>query len=112
MLALRVLHFRLTRLIGRKPDQRSLADFVAANIASVAAYRPPVYPGRVVIFAASDDISDIERVRQSALGWASVAPDRRFVCVPGNHLGILNEPGVRDIAQVVKEELADVRSRW
>lgn len=110
-MALRVLHLRLRRLLGRKPDQRSLADFVAANIVSVAAYNPSVYPGRVVIFAASDDLADVERVRQSALGWASVAPDRRFVCIPGDHLGILNEPGSRVIAQVIKEELAEVSLR-
>lgn len=110
-MALRVLQLRFSRLLGRKPDQRSLADFVAANIVSVAAYSPSVYPGRVVIFAAGDDLADVERVRQSALGWASVAPDRRFVCVPGDHLGILNEPGVSVIARVIEEELADVSPR-
>jgi len=107
-LALRVLQLRRDRLLGRKADQRNLADFVAANIVSVAAYSPSAYPGRVVIFAARDDLANVGRVEQTALGWASVAPDRRFVCIPGDHLGILSEPGVRDMAKVIKEELAGI----
>lgn len=105
-LAARVARLRLNRLIGRRPSRQSLDEFIAANVVSVAAYKPEVYPGRVVIFAAQDDLANVERVSQSALGWAQVAPDRRFVCVPGNHLGILEEPGVRDIARVIQEELA------
>ncbi|MTE01522.1 amino acid adenylation domain-containing protein [Paracoccus sp. YIM 132242] len=108
MLARQVIRLRLDRLRGRKRDGHSLDEFIAANIVSVAAYSPAVYPGRVVIFAARDDLANIDRVRRTALGWAPVAPDRRFVCVPGNHLGILDDPGVRDIAQVIREELGRV----
>ncbi|MCZ0963316.1 amino acid adenylation domain-containing protein [Paracoccus benzoatiresistens] len=107
-LALRVIWLRLGRLLGRKSDQHNLDDFVAANIVSVAAYKPAVYPGRVVVFAAQDDLANTERVRKTALGWASVAPDRRFVCISGDHLGILREPGVRDIARVIQEELGSI----
>lgn len=107
-LAWQVVRLRLNRLLGRKLDGHSLDEFIAANIVSVAAYSPAAYPGRVVIFAAQDDLANVERVRRTALGWAPVAPDRRFVCVPGNHLGILGEPGVRDIAQVIREELGSL----
>ena len=104
-----LLRIHLRRLTGRRLERPLLADFVAANVASVAAYRPPVYPGRVVVFAANEELGEAERAGLSALGWKPVCPDLRFAPVPGDHLGIMEQPGVAHIARVIVEELREPR---
>ena len=104
-LGLGLIRIHLRRLTGLRAERPILADFVAANVASVASYRPPVYPGRVVVFAAIDDMGEAERSGLSALGWKRVCPDLRFAAIPGDHLGILEQPGVEHIARVMADEL-------
>ena len=38
-----------------------------------------------------------------------VCPDLRFAPVPGDHLGVMEQPGVAHIARVIVEELREPR---
>lgn len=61
------------------------------------------YPGRIVIFRARDGLgASGERVRWD-MGWTGlVRADTPVHGVAGDHLGILREPGVTDIARTLR----------
>lgn len=65
------------------------------------------YPGRVVIFRARDGLGhDGERVRWD-MGWSGLVPASTPVHgVTGDHLGILRDPGVGEVAATLRSILS------
>jgi thioesterase domain-containing protein len=66
-----------------------------ANIRAVSSYVPQVYPGRMILFRASEGGTE-----GGALGWSelSVQPVQIY-SVPGNHYTMLSMPSVQVLAR-------------
>lgn len=92
-------------------DIGGVEDFVAANMIAIAAYDPQPYTKRLTIYRASDDRFDSKRAIETGLGWSSIAAAGfDLKDVPGDHLGILNEPNVQVLGTQIKAVL-DVLNR-
>lgn len=89
------------------PPASTVEEFVAANELAVRAYRPSPYPQRLTIIRATDNIFDSHAAIRSGLGWAPVAGGGfDLFDVPGDHLSILEEPAVSELARVLRNALA------
>jgi aspartate racemase len=79
---------------------RTLRDIHEFNSLAVQEYSPQVYDGKVTLFWASADLrTSIDLVE----GWRTLAGGGIEVHeVPGNHLDIVKEPHVQDLAQKLK----------
>lgn len=85
----------------------SVGGFVAANAVAIQHYAPQPYVGRMMIFRAKDNLFDSETAVANGLGWQDVAQGGfEVVDVSGNHLSILEEPGVLDVAAVLAAAMA------
>ncbi|WP_050525268.1 non-ribosomal peptide synthetase [Pseudorhodobacter ferrugineus] len=80
----------------------SVDGFVAANAVAIENYDPQPYAGRMMIFRAKDSLFDSDAAVANGLGWHDVAQGGfEVVDVSGNHLSILEAPGVLDVAAVL-----------
>jgi aspartate racemase len=76
-------------------------------------YVPQVYPGRVILFKATDRAEAATFYFDPDLGWGKLAAGGLDIYeVPGNHLSILKEPHVRVLGEKLrdcldKEQVAD-----
>ena len=87
----------------------SVDGFVAANAVAIQSYDPRPYAGRMTIIRAKGSLFDSDRALQTGLGWRCVAQGGFVVVdVAGDHLSILQEPGVVDVAAVLATELKRV----
>lgn len=85
----------------------SVDGFVAANAVAIESYDPRPYDGRMLIIRAKDNPFDSAQAVATGLGWQDVAQGGfDVVDVPGNHLSILEEPGVLDVAAALAAALA------
>ena len=109
---------QVRRLTGEHASVEEGGDVVALRDgvlkAAAEAYDAVIapYPGRVVIFRAREGLGDGgERVRWD-MGWTGlVRADTPVHGVSGDHLGILREPGVGEIARTLRSALARETSR-
>jgi len=84
----------------------SVDRFVAANAMAIQSYDPRSYAGRMTIIRAKGNPFDSDRALQSGLGWRCVAKGGFVVVdVVGDHLSILQEPGVVEVAATLATEL-------
>ncbi|RUS60627.1 amino acid adenylation domain-containing protein [Pseudorhodobacter sp. E13] len=82
------------------PVLNSVDGFVAANEVAIRNYEPQPYPGHMTIIRAASNAFDSDKAIAEGLGWASVAQGGfDVVSVPGDHLSILEEPGITQVAQ-------------
>jgi amino acid adenylation domain-containing protein len=88
------------------PDHlRRLFAVFAANRRALARYGPGAYAGRLVLFRAGGRI--LEGTLDPTLGWRPLAEGGVTAhVVPGDHYGILKEPGVRILAERLAAEFA------
>jgi thioesterase domain-containing protein len=93
-----------TRAWSKVRRRRSQAETAAAFDATLAAYRPPHYHGRVILFrgarlplgvACGDD-----------LGWADIVEELEVVRIPGYFATAMSEPHVRVLAEKLRILLA------
>lgn len=92
---------------GARGSATTMAGFVAANIMAVESYSPRPYPGRLTIIRATRDNFDSPLALETGLGWAPVATGGfDLYQIGGDHLSILEQPGVVDLAQVIRMTLA------
>jgi thioesterase domain-containing protein len=78
--------------------------FRAAGEAYDRTIRP--YRGRVVLFRARGGLGYEGEVVRWDMGWSGLVPaDTPIHAVEGDHLGILREPGVSEIARVLRGHL-------
>jgi thioesterase domain-containing protein len=80
-----------------------------ANLAASADYVPEKYPGRIILFRASERV--IPAIPHGdTLGWGSVATGAvELHVVPGNHLNMMVQPNVQVVADLLRTSLEKVR---
>jgi acyl transferase domain-containing protein/thioesterase domain-containing protein len=73
----------------------------------ISQYRIRPYPGRIILYRASDGFSTYDGNFQDDLGWRRAALEGLEVCeVPGKHLDMIREPNVRILADEITTRLA------
>jgi thioesterase domain-containing protein len=88
------------------PAPKSMDAFVAANAVSIQRYKPQPYAGRMLIIRADANVFDSPRAVETGLGWQEVAQAGfDVVDVPGDHLSILEEPGIQEVAAAFAKAL-------
>ena len=89
------------------PVLKSVDGFVAANAVAIQSYQPRPYAGRMTIIRAKSSVFDSDHAVATGLGWNDVAQGGfDVVDVPGDHLSILEEPGVVDVAMALAKAIA------
>jgi thioesterase domain-containing protein len=79
-----------------KPLPVVLQNIEEINFAAVKDYQPQIYSGDVTLFLATDLTADYD----SRDGWRELVKGRIDTHeIPGNHLNIIKEPGVRTLAE-------------
>lgn len=97
------------RFMANAPAPKSMNAFVAANAVSVQGYRPRPYGGPMTIIRADANVFDSARAIATGLGWQEVAAGGfDVVDVAGDHLSIMEEPGVQDVAKIFAERLTRI----
>lgn len=87
----------------------SVGGFVAANAVAIEHYEPKPYAGRMMIVRAKHSPFDSAHAVATGLGWQNVAQGGfEVVDVSGNHLSILEEPGVLDVADALAAAIARI----
>jgi aspartate racemase len=82
-----------------KPLPAVLQDIEEINFTAVKDYEPQTYPGDVTLFLATDLTADYD----SKDGWRELVKGRIDTHeIPGNHLNIIKEPGVRTLAEKMR----------
>lgn len=88
----------LTKNRYRAWMQKSPIDQVsAAHWHALTHYTPKFYPGRLCLFTAK--VKRTYEAYDPLLGWEGVAASVEVFQVPGNHVGMLKEPYVRELAK-------------
>ncbi|HYX27924.1 MAG TPA: amino acid adenylation domain-containing protein [Pyrinomonadaceae bacterium] len=86
--------YKIYRQLG-KPLPHVLQNIEQINSAAVRDYQPQVYSGDTVLFLATDLTSNYDLKD----GWRELVKGRIETHeIPGNHLNIIKEPGVRTLA--------------
>jgi len=86
-----------------KPLPIVLQNIEEINFAAVKDYEPQIYSGDVTLFLATDLTADYD----SQDGWRELVKGRIHTYeVPGNHLNIIKEPGVRVLAEKMRAAIA------
>jgi thioesterase domain-containing protein/acyl carrier protein len=101
-------------LVDREDEYSQLPEayraVIRANERALSLYEPTAYAGSVVLFRAMSG----EGVRgpDGTMGWGNVASGGvKTYDVPGNHLSILNEPNVQELARIVTKCLAEAEEQ-
>ncbi|UBF26558.1 hypothetical protein K9N68_00650 [Kovacikia minuta CCNUW1] len=88
-----------------RPLPDSLQDllYIKQNQKILSKYTPQVYPGEVVVFQARDQQVSSAFASDPRLCWNDLAAKGiKIHEIPGDHLGILQEPHVRVLAEKIK----------
>ena len=91
-----------------RPFPQPLEDILYAqkNLKASSVYTPQVYSGRIVFFHAKDQNFSIGVDGDPRSGWRAVATGGVEIHeIPGNHMGMLQEPNVRLLAEKLKLHL-------
>ena len=92
-----IYRFHLWR---NRPLPKLLQSVQEFNFMAVMNYVPKIYPGQVTLFWASEDLRGSYDVQD---GWNYLAAGGvETHNIPGNHLNIVKEPYVRDLAAKLK----------
>lgn len=91
----------------RAADARRLIDVFTAVSQAAGAYRPAPYAGRVLLFAAQEEVAEAVRdPGDAAHGWRSLARgDFEVRRVAGTHVEMMRPPLVEDIARQLREAI-------
>jgi thioesterase domain-containing protein len=88
------------RLIPDDADDRlarQIFSLFASNMRAVLNYRPKPYDGRITLFQAREAI--VKERFEPAREWSRLCDDVELHFVPGNHLTLIQEPHVHELAQ-------------
>lgn len=93
--------YKMYKKIG-KPLPPVLQNIEEINFAAVKDYEPQIYAGDVMLFLATDLTADYD----SKDGWRELVKGKIETHeVPGNHLNIIKEPGVRTLAEKLRSKI-------
>ena len=95
------------RLTGPPPPK---SPFIDASLQAAAVFKPKKYAGKVVLFQIEDweFYSGFRYAPDPSFGWQRVAEDLQIIRVPGDHISMLNEPAVSEVAKRVKHCLRQI----
>jgi thioesterase domain-containing protein len=82
------------------PEQRS---FINRFYAALFSYVPAIHPERIVVYEAK--IKPLIYSPQMRRIWRAIAPGAEYVSIAGNHLTMLREPFVTDLARDLAERI-------
>jgi amino acid adenylation domain-containing protein len=100
--------YRWSLRLGR-PVIPLLRDPSRSLAQAARSYRPSAYPGSITVFRACSP--DAPHPTEGTLGWARVALGGVDVCeVPGEHLTIMHEPQVDELARNLRVRLDRARA--
>jgi hypothetical protein len=93
-------------------DRHMREHFDTVNEA-VKCYIPQPYPGRIVVFRSSVGYRRAEmRIADPLMGWGRIAKgDVEIHIIPGNHLQIVREPGVKQLGETLSTCLEQVQNK-
>jgi amino acid adenylation domain-containing protein len=95
--------YKIYQKFGR-PLPPVLRNIEEINFTAVKDYQPQIYSGDVKLFLATDLTADYD----SESGWRELVRGRIDTCqIPGNHLDIIKEPGVRLLAEKLRSFIAE-----
>lgn len=95
------------RLSRREMSAVTLTTHIAALELRIRAYTPQPYPRPITVFRSTDNDADAPAAITSGLGWAPVAVGGvEVIDIPGDHLTVLEEPHVRELALHLGARLA------
>lgn len=86
------------------PILQSVQEF---NFMAVMNYVPKIYPGAVTLFWASEDLRGSYDVQE---GWNFLAAGVETHNIPGNHLNIVKEPYVQELAEKLRQCIEKTQS--
>jgi thioesterase domain-containing protein len=84
---------------ANRPLPQILQSVQEFNFMAVMNYVPNIYPGKVTLFWASEDLRGSYDVQE---GWKFLAGEVETHNIPGNHLNIVKEPYVQALAEKLK----------
>jgi len=94
-------------MLVNQPSTRRVLQVLRANIRCLRAYRPEAYPGALTLFRAADQSTLRKHVQDPSLGWGRLALGGvEVIEVPGNHVVLLLEPYIHDLARALNEAIA------
>jgi thioesterase domain-containing protein len=85
---------------ANRPLPSILQSVQEFNFMAVMNYVPKIYPGKVTLFWASEDLRGSYDVLE---GWNFLAGVVETHNIPGNHLNIVKEPYVKELAAKLKD---------
>lgn len=77
-----------------------------SNVRAVCYYRPQPYSGQLDLFQAADAL--VTSRRQPFAEWSEQCSNIRLHIVPGNHLTVIHEPHVQQLAGKLAEAMKDI----
>jgi thioesterase domain-containing protein len=97
--------YKLYKKFG-KPLPQVLQNIEQINFSAVKDYEPHIYSGDLTLFLATDLTADYD----SKDGWRELVKGRIDTHeIPGNHLNIIKEPGVRMLAEKLHTAIEQAR---
>jgi thioesterase domain-containing protein len=98
-------------LLGMPSFPREWESFLKEHFASLRAYVPRPYPGRVALLRART--LPVSRLHEADMGWGRMAQGGvEITIVPGSHETILREPHVRLLADALRRTFDEVERRF
>jgi thioesterase domain-containing protein len=99
--------YKIYQKFGR-PLPPVLRNIEEINFAAVKDYQPQIYSGDISLYLATDLTADYD----SKDGWRELVRGQSETCrIPGNHLNIIKEPGVRVLADDLRAQIARAAAR-
>lgn len=96
-------------LKANRPLPRILQSVQEFNFMACMNYVPKIYPGKVTLFWASEDLRGSYDVQE---GWNFLAPNGvETHNISGNHLNIVKEPYVQELAEKLRQSIEQSQSR-
>ncbi len=99
------------QLIPPQADQemaRHIYRVVVANMKALYHYHPRSYPGKIVLFRAREKYIDTRH--DPVDEWKRLVPEVELVLTGGDHLSLVHEPYVDELAQHVRRVLGRLSS--
>jgi amino acid adenylation domain-containing protein len=95
------------RVIDRPfPDALQEILYIQQSQNAASRYTPRLYPGRITLFQAKDQVVSAAVTTDPRLGWRELAEEGLQVhAIPGDHLGMMQEPHVQVLAEQLKPYL-------
>lgn len=95
------------KLIPDEADEAQamrIMELFQSNVRAVCLYRPRPYAGRIDLFQAADPL--VKSRRKPLAEWQQLCSNTHLHVVPGNHLTVVHEPNVQELASQLNQLLA------